>query len=190
MASIQKEPKTASLLLEAPTTSLIPPSSGEETFPTKAWLRLVSCTRNSNHFFPPPPLQCARVGRGRSKWRSRTCPLPSAAELSHTRSPLRNPGQAGGHRNPRHCEGRGDHRGLQPDRLGRERDGETSDLGAGDDCPAVPPQSAARNPHGVFPMVDHNLNPALYSRVRVAEATALHSAFVASLVKTENEHCY
>lgn len=57
MASIQKEPKTASLLLEAPTTSLIPLSSGEETIPTKALLSLVSCTWNSSHFFFPTVCQ-------------------------------------------------------------------------------------------------------------------------------------
>lgn len=52
MASIQKEQKTASLLPEAPTTFLIPLSSGEETIAMEALLRLVSCTKTSIHFFP------------------------------------------------------------------------------------------------------------------------------------------
>lgn len=52
MASIQKVQKTASLPLEAPTTSLIPLSSGEETVAVEVLLRLMSCTKNSIHFFP------------------------------------------------------------------------------------------------------------------------------------------
>lgn len=187
MASIQKAPKTASLLLEAPTTSLIPLSSGEEA---KAWLSLLSCTRNSNQFFIFfSPLQCARVGRGRSEWRSRTRPLPPAAELSHTRSPLWNPGQAGGHRNPRHCEGRGDHRGLQPDRLGRERHGEMFDLGVNDNRPAVPPQPPQGVPT-VYLVFFIRIESNSVFQGAGCRGAALRSAFVASLVKTENEHCY
>lgn len=52
MASIQKVQKTASLLPEAPTTSLIPLSSGEETIAMEALLRLVNRTKNFIHFFP------------------------------------------------------------------------------------------------------------------------------------------
>lgn len=47
MASIQKVQKTASLLLEAPTTSLILLSSGEETVAMEVLLRLVSCNKNT-----------------------------------------------------------------------------------------------------------------------------------------------
>lgn len=49
-ASIQKVQKTASLLLEAPTTSLIPLSSGEETIAMEVLLRLASCTKIYIHF--------------------------------------------------------------------------------------------------------------------------------------------
>lgn len=53
MASIQKGQRTASLLLEAPTTSLIPLSSGKKTI-----ARLVSCPKNYRHFFPFSPTVC------------------------------------------------------------------------------------------------------------------------------------
>lgn len=57
MASIQKVQKTASLLLEAPTTSLILLSSGEETVAMEVLLRLVSCNKNSIHFSNPSVCQ-------------------------------------------------------------------------------------------------------------------------------------
>lgn len=52
MANIQKVQKTTYLLLEAPTTSLIPLSSGEQTIATDVLLSVVSCTTKDGYFFP------------------------------------------------------------------------------------------------------------------------------------------
>lgn len=130
-ASTQRVQKTVSLHLVVPTTFPIPLSSGKEPrhghcdpLPFLNLIKTILKRRGSIFLMSVDIFQCARVGGGRGEWRPGACALPSATQLPHSRGPLWHAGTACCHSDSRHRQRGGDHSGLQPDRLGRECNGE------------------------------------------------------------------